>query len=88
MHLQFIATSPFALGVYLKSIRKNKKLNQTQAGAKIGLEQATVSAIENGSLGTKLDTLYRYLSALELELVVRPRDFEINPHLPKTGDRW
>jgi HTH-type transcriptional regulator/antitoxin HipB len=48
-------------------------LTQKEAGAKVGLKQSTISAIESDSARTSVDTLYKLLSALELELIVRDK---------------
>lgn len=63
-----------SLGIVLKSRRKAKKLTQTTAGATVDLDQTTISSIENGAPGTRLETLFRLLAALELEIVIRPRE--------------
>lgn len=74
--MDYVARTPKQLGPILRSIRAERGLTQKEAGAKVGLKQSTVSAIESDSARTSVDTLYKLLSALELELVVRdkPRD--------------
>jgi len=37
------------------------------------LRQATISKLETGEPGTRLSTLFDVLTALDLELVIRPR---------------
>lgn len=66
-------TSPAVLGVVLREARKQKGMNQTEAGRLVGIEQPTISHVEHGRPGTRLDTLFRLLAALELELVIQPR---------------
>jgi HTH-type transcriptional regulator / antitoxin HipB len=63
-----------ALGMVLKNQRKHKKLTQTEAGRPFGLEQSTVSNLEKGASGVRLDTLFRMLAALDLEMVIRTKD--------------
>ncbi len=46
-------------------------MTQAALGAKIGLIQAHVSAIETNHIKPSVDTLYKLLSALGLELVLR-----------------
>jgi HTH-type transcriptional regulator/antitoxin HipB len=65
--------SPKTLGNALKRQRKTKQLNQKQIGSAFKIEQSTVSSIENGAAGTRLETLFRLLAALELEMVIRPK---------------
>ncbi len=78
-------TSPKALGQILKSTRKQKGLNQYQAGNLVGITQAMVSRIERGESNARIDTLFRLLAALEMEMIVRPR--EKTPNLSE-GDNW
>lgn len=65
--------SPASLGAALREERKKKGMNQTEAGQRVGVDQSTVSKVEQGNAGTRMDTLFRLLSVLELELVLQPR---------------
>lgn len=78
-------TSPKTLGQILKSARKQKGLNQYQAGNLVGITQAMVSRIERGESHARIDTLFRLLAALDMEMIVRPR--EKTPNLSE-GDNW
>jgi len=60
------------LGTELRRFRKKRDLTQLQLSTQINKRQATVSSLEASGSGT-LDTLYAILSALDLELVIRPR---------------
>jgi HTH-type transcriptional regulator/antitoxin HipB len=71
--MEQLVFSPKALGSAIKRERKLRKLNQKLAGADVGLEQSTVSSIEYGAGGTRLDTIFRMLAALDLEMVIRPK---------------
>lgn len=57
-------------------INRRKKLNLSQAAVanRVGLKQKTVSAFENKPEGTKLDTLFRILSAVKLDVSVLIKD--------------
>ncbi|EKD70950.1 MAG: XRE family transcriptional regulator [uncultured bacterium] len=68
--------SPKSLGSAIKRQRKIKKLSQNEAGRAFNLDQTTVSSIEQGAPGTRLETLFRMLAALELEMVIRPKKIE------------
>jgi HTH-type transcriptional regulator/antitoxin HipB len=81
--LDYVARTPAQLGPILKSIRAQHGLTQRDAGAKVGLKQSTVSAIESSSAHASVDTLYKLLSALGLELVVRDKPSEHGPVLGK-----
>jgi HTH-type transcriptional regulator/antitoxin HipB len=74
---QFI-NSPKSLGNAIKRQRKIKKLSQKEAGSNFNLEQSTLSSIENGVPGTRLETIFRVLAALGLEMVIRPKKMAIN----------
>lgn len=67
-------TSAENLGRVLKMHRKKLGLTQTQAGEKLNLTQKTVSNIESGRPGVPLDSLFRLMSALNLEMQLQPRD--------------
>ena len=72
-----LATSADQLGQILKGVRKDLGLTQEQLGRKVGLHQKEISKMENGMSRTSVDRLFRLLSALEFELVVRPRDSDL-----------
>lgn len=72
-------TSPKALGQFIARARKSKKLSQQQAGQSFNINQTTVSSIEQGAQGTRLETLFRLLAALDLELVVQDKK-PVNSH--------
>ena len=65
--------SPESLGFALREERKKKGLNQTELGRPVGIDQTTVSKVEQGKPGTRLDTLFRLLSTLDLELILQPK---------------
>ena len=67
-------TSPENLGKVLKLYRKNQGLTQVEAGSKFNLPQKTVSTIEAGTAGIRLDTVFKYMSALGLEMHLVPRN--------------
>ena len=60
------------LGAALRRYRKRRGLTQGDLGALTNKRQATLSNLEAGEGGT-LETLLAVRSALDLELVVRPR---------------
>ena len=62
-----------SLGNALRRVRKLKKLSQKEAGIPFSLEQSTVSSLEQGAKGTRLETLFRMLAALDLEMVIRTK---------------
>ncbi len=79
-----IVFSPKSLGIALKRQRKAKKFSQHEAGAPFKLDQTTISSIEQGAPGTRLETLFRLLAALDLEIIIRPKK---NSSVKK-GESW
>jgi HTH-type transcriptional regulator/antitoxin HipB len=71
--MDYIARTPDQLGPLLRSWRKQRRLTQEATGAMVGLKQATVSAVEADPARTSIATLYKLLSALSLELVIRDK---------------
>ncbi len=69
---QFIRSSK-ALGSVIKRVRKAKNIGQTAVGSAFKIDQGTVSSIENGAPGTRLETVFRILAALDLEMIIQPR---------------
>lgn len=71
--MDYVARTPSQLGAVLKGCRKQRSLSQTAAGTQVGLTQRTVSVIESDAARSGIDTLYKLLSALGLELVIRDK---------------
>ena len=61
------------LAAVLKGRRHTLGLSQRDTGSQVGLLQKTVSALETDPSGSSITSLYRLLSALDLELVLRPK---------------
>lgn len=64
--------TPKQLGAELRRYRKKRNLTQAALSRQIAKRQATVSSLESAGSGT-LETLFAVLSALDLELALRPR---------------
>jgi HTH-type transcriptional regulator / antitoxin HipB len=65
--------SPIALAKLVQGERKRSRLNQTQVSSLVGLKQTTLSRFETKPQGTQLETLFRILSALNLEMRIVPK---------------
>ncbi|TDB60710.1 helix-turn-helix domain-containing protein [Photorhabdus khanii] len=79
-------TNSKQLSAYLKDVRRTQKLSQGKVASKVGIRQDTVSSFEQHPDSTKLETFFKILSALNLELDIRPRNStEINSSVE--GDR-
>lgn len=68
-----LARDPKQIGNLIRSERRRKALSQQVLASMSGLRQASISAIENGSPNTKLQTLLTVLSALGLEFQIASR---------------
>ncbi|TXR49526.1 helix-turn-helix domain-containing protein [Phyllobacterium endophyticum] len=68
-----IARTEKQLGAILRRARKQAHFSQGALGEQIHMRQGTVSRLEAGEPAVQLRTLMEVLSALNLELVVRPR---------------
>lgn len=58
------------------------KLSQGALTERVGLKQQTVSAFEKQPKRTKVDTLFRILSAVYLDIMINPKSIE------KTQTEW
>ncbi|VAW71252.1 hypothetical protein MNBD_GAMMA12-3906 [hydrothermal vent metagenome] len=70
-----------ALGQVLARYRKDQGLSQTQVADMFRMTQPTLSQLERGATGIKLETLFKVLSALELEVNILPRKHESEKEL-------
>lgn len=61
------------LGAYIQDTRARKGISQQQLAEMIGKHQKTISSIERGSDGTKLETLLLVLAALDLDIEIGAR---------------
>ena len=58
------------MGNALRRIRLESASSQIEAAKKAGIRQATISAIENGSDGTRFDTLLTVLQCYGYQLLI------------------
>lgn len=68
-----ISRSPADIGNILRNARRAQKLSQQDLARRAGVWPRTISLIESGAGGAKLDTLFDLLAALDLELQIAPR---------------
>ena len=61
------------LAATLRRYRRQKCFTQLALGHLMHARQATVSKLESGERGTQIGILVDALTALDLELVIRPR---------------
>jgi HTH-type transcriptional regulator / antitoxin HipB len=71
--MEYLVNTSSQLAMAVKSRRKVSGLTQAAAAARVGLLPKTVSAMENHPEKTTVESLFRLLAALELELVLKPK---------------
>jgi HTH-type transcriptional regulator / antitoxin HipB len=71
---EFVIRTPQQLGPVLQGFRKTRRLTQARVGQAIGAPQGDISKLELDPSRTSLSRIFKLLSALDLELVLRPRD--------------
>lgn len=71
--METIARTPQQLAQMLRAQRKRMGITQGAAGAGVGLLPKTISALELRPEGSSIESLFRLLSALNLEMVVREK---------------
>jgi len=75
-----VIRAPAQLGVLLKGVRRQQGLSQQELALKAGgTSQARLSQLELQPGRLTLERLLLILAALDLELVVRPRENTIEP---------
>jgi HTH-type transcriptional regulator/antitoxin HipB len=68
-----IVRLPGQLGAIIQSERLRLGMTQQELASLTGTQQKTISAIENGNAGTKLDTLLSVIATLDLDMQIIPR---------------
>jgi HTH-type transcriptional regulator / antitoxin HipB len=71
--VDYVARTPEQLAYILKSCRTQQGLTQGTVAARVGIKQGTVSVLEADTARARIETLYKLLSALGVELVIRER---------------
>lgn len=71
--MEYPLKTPDQLGAVLKGFRRERKLTQAEVGSRVGLAQNAVSEMESQPARSSLGRVFKLLAALELDLVVRPR---------------
>lgn len=71
--MKTMAHTPKQLGQILKGQRKLQQLTQKEAARQVGLLPKTISKLELATETATIESLFKLLSALQLELVVRSR---------------
>lgn len=68
-----VIASPTQLAAVLRGRRDACDLTQKQAGTKVGLLPKTISVLESDPGRSTVASLFKLLSALDVELVLQPK---------------
>ncbi|MFT5174354.1 MAG: HTH-type transcriptional regulator/antitoxin HipB [Gammaproteobacteria bacterium] len=71
--MDFTARTPKQLGQIFRGQRNSQKLTQKETAQIVGLLPKTISKLELTTETATIESLFKLLSALQLELVVRSR---------------
>lgn len=84
-----LITSPKQLAIHLRDERKNKNLSQNRVADPVGIKQDTVSKFEINPETTRVQTLFRILSSLNLEMHIVPKGKSIYGETNNgSGEKW
>ena len=65
------------LGALIREERVRRNLTQQELADLTGTGQKTISRIENGNEGATLETVFRLLAVLQLQIQFSPRDIGV-----------
>jgi HTH-type transcriptional regulator/antitoxin HipB len=68
--MKYVITTPEQLSHVIRSVRKAKSLRQIDVADRIGLLPKTISALENHPETVTMESFFKMLSALDLELTL------------------
>lgn len=74
------------LGKVLRGHRRQQNKTQTDAGDTVGLLQKTVSLLERETEKSTIESLFKLMSALNLEMDIRSKDDAIDT--PLSSVEW
>lgn len=83
-----VVTTPTMLSQVIREYRYQQNLSQTELASLACIKQSTVSLFENNPSGTKIETLFKLLASLELELVIQPRQSTVPSGRDQFGEIW
>ncbi|HIG0327511.1 TPA: helix-turn-helix domain-containing protein [Legionella pneumophila] len=69
------------LALYLNDKRKQLKMSQSEVADLVGLKQDTISKFENSPDNSRIDTLFRILSALNLNISLVEKNQETHEEI-------
>jgi len=75
----YVVRTSQQLGPVLQGFRKTRALTQAHVGKAVGVPQSVISKLELDPSSAAFGRVFKLLAALDLELVVRPRDKTAQP---------
>lgn len=85
--MDLVLSFPEQLSTHMRSLRRAQGMTQTQMASRMGVTQSRIAAIEKNAASMSLEQLHRALSALDTELVLRPRGKETPPLPPASAGK-
>lgn len=62
----------------IRNYRIEQDLTQSEVSKSVGIRQTTISSFENNPDSTKLETLFKILHALDLDVTIHKRGEKVN----------
>lgn len=81
-------TRPEQLSTYIREQRKKAGMTQKQVSDRVGIRIATISDFENKPESCKLETFFKILAALNLQLDITPRGNRSQSLLHNEPGQW
>lgn len=82
-----IINTPKSLAAFVKDSRKQKGLSQSDVASRVGLRQATISEFENNPDRTSIETIFKILASMKLELHLVAENASMKTNV-SNGDEW
>ncbi|MES9855689.1 MAG: helix-turn-helix domain-containing protein [Sedimenticola sp.] len=76
------------LGSYCREQRKRGDVTQEELAEAVNMRQGTISSLENNPSSAKVDTLFRVLAELGLEMHLVPKSRSPNSNSDMWTERW
>ncbi|WP_417657219.1 type II toxin-antitoxin system antitoxin HipB [Pseudidiomarina aestuarii] len=81
-------TRPEQLSTFIKEYRKQQQLTQSDVAKLIGIRVATISDFENNPKSSKLETFFKILAALHLQMELTSRAQAVNEQQSRWNEEW
>jgi HTH-type transcriptional regulator / antitoxin HipB len=78
--MDYYIQTPEQLGAALRSQRKQLKISQKSAAAQVGLLPKTISNLENNTITSSIESMFKLLSSLGMKITLTPKSSD-DPHI-------